>query len=97
MHLKEVTQSVYTLRLGTTVVIRVTLSPSSLLHCSPLISSSSLTAQALMEFGLDLREKSEEGGGGEREREVRAMREWGSLESVLVLVLTLAMGFILEE
>lgn len=41
MHVKEVTQSVYALRLGTTVVIRVTLSPSSLRHCSPLISSSS--------------------------------------------------------
>lgn len=67
MHVKEVTQSVYALRLGTTVVIRVTLSPSSLLHCSPLISSSSLTAQTLMESGLDLREKREGGGEGQKE------------------------------
>lgn len=67
MHVEEVTQSVYSLRLGTTVVIRVTLSPSSLLSCSPLIFFLYLTALALMEFGLDLR-------GKERRRQGRRKR-----------------------
>lgn len=65
MHVEEVTQSVYSLRLGTTVVIRVTLSPSSLLSCSPLIFFLYLATLALMEFGQDLRGK-ERGGQGRR-------------------------------
>lgn len=67
MHVEEVTQSVYALRLGTTAVIRVTLSPSSLLNCSPLIFFLYLAVLALMEFGLDLRERREAGGEGEKD------------------------------
>lgn len=64
MHVKEVMQSVYALRLGTTVVIRVTLSSSPVFpsHLFFLLQ----TVQALMEFGLDLREKRE--GEGEEKK-----------------------------
>lgn len=72
-------------RLGNTVVIRITLSPSSLFHFSPLIFSTSLTAQSLMEFGLDLREKRGEGRDRGKKSE-RVMAKSESLESVSVLV-----------
>lgn len=90
MHVKEVMKRVYALRLGTTVVIRVTLNPSS----SPLFFSS--LSDSTCTNGVWTRPEGQDRnrGGGNKKCE-RVMREWGSLELELLRVLTLELGFIL--
>lgn len=74
-----------------TVVIRVTISSSSFLHCFPFISFRPQRTN-----GVCAKPEGVQRGKGRKEQCRRLKREKRSLELVLEQMLTLALGFIFQ-